>query len=62
MLQLAHTLGLQAVAEGIETEDQLRFLVDNGCRFGQGYHYSKPVPADEITRLLGGETAGRRAA
>jgi diguanylate cyclase (GGDEF)-like protein len=62
MLQLAHTLGLQAVAEGIETEEQLRFLVDNGCRFGQGYLYSKPVPADEITRLLRSDQPGVRDA
>ena len=52
MLQLAQTLGLQAVAEGIETDEQLRFLVDSGCRFGQGYLYSRPVPANEISRLL----------
>jgi diguanylate cyclase (GGDEF)-like protein/PAS domain S-box-containing protein len=62
MLQLAHTLGLQAVAEGIETEDQLRFLVDNGCRFGQGYLYSKPVPAGEISRLLRSDAPGVRDA
>jgi diguanylate cyclase (GGDEF)-like protein len=62
MLQLAHTLGLQAVAEGIETDDQLRFLVDSGCRFGQGYLYSKPVPADEISRLLGSDPPGVRDA
>jgi len=62
MLQLAQTLGLQAVAEGIETDEQLRFLVDSGCRFGQGYLYSRPVPADEISRLLERDAPGLRDA
>jgi diguanylate cyclase (GGDEF)-like protein len=62
MLQLAHTLGLQAVAEGIETDEQLQFLVDNGCRFGQGFRYSRAVPADEISRMLGDAPGVRDAA
>ena len=38
------------LAEGIETEEEWRFLADRGCPFGQGYFFSRPVPADEITR------------
>jgi diguanylate cyclase (GGDEF)-like protein/PAS domain S-box-containing protein len=63
MVQLAHTLGLEAVAEGIETDEQRQFLLDHGCRLGQGYYYSRPVPAEEISRLCEGDgLRGRRAA
>ena len=51
MIQLAHSLEMTAVAEGIETEDQRRFLVAEGCALGQGFHLSRPVPAEEIERL-----------
>jgi EAL domain-containing protein (putative c-di-GMP-specific phosphodiesterase class I) len=40
------------LAEGIETEEQWRFLVDAGCILGQGYLFSKPVPASEIEASL----------
>ncbi|SMC58671.1 PAS domain S-box-containing protein/diguanylate cyclase (GGDEF) domain-containing protein [Desulfocicer vacuolatum DSM 3385] len=50
--QLAHNLGLQALAEGIETFEQWRFLHDLGCRYGQGYHFSRPVPAKEFEAML----------
>ena len=48
IIALAGSLGLQPLAEGIETEDEWRFLVDRGCRLGQGFHFSKPVPASDI--------------
>jgi EAL domain-containing protein (putative c-di-GMP-specific phosphodiesterase class I) len=51
IIALAGSLGLQPLAEGIETEDEWRFLVDRGCRLGQGYHFSRPVPASDITAL-----------
>ena len=53
---------LNRAINGAETEDQLRFLVDNGCRFGQGYLYSKPVPVNEISRLLASDAPGVRDA
>jgi EAL domain-containing protein (putative c-di-GMP-specific phosphodiesterase class I) len=52
MVQLANGLGLRALAEGIETEDQWRFLQDTECRLGQGFLFSRPVPALEIPGLI----------
>ncbi|MDP9295616.1 MAG: bifunctional diguanylate cyclase/phosphodiesterase, partial [Actinomycetota bacterium] len=49
IIQLAHGLGMSPLAEGVETEQEWRFLTDHGCRLGQGYHFSRPVPAHEIT-------------
>ena len=49
---LADLLNLEVIAEGVETEDQLDFLRDNGCHEIQGYYYSKPVDPDEIIALL----------
>jgi diguanylate cyclase (GGDEF)-like protein/PAS domain S-box-containing protein len=52
MIQLALSLGLTPVAEGIETPGELAFLIDNGCPLGQGYLLSRPVAADRITALM----------
>ncbi len=49
IIQLADGLGMTPLAEGVETEQEWRFLSDHGCRLGQGYHFSRPVPASEIT-------------
>ena len=49
---LAHTLGLVAVAEGIETQGQLTSAKALGCDLAQGYLFTRPVPADDITQLL----------
>jgi EAL domain-containing protein (putative c-di-GMP-specific phosphodiesterase class I) len=49
IIQLAQGLGMSPLAEGVETEQEWRFLTDHGCRLGQGYHFSRPVPAHEIT-------------
>jgi diguanylate cyclase (GGDEF)-like protein len=54
IVQLAHTLGLEPLAEGVETEEQRRFLLDNGCRYGQGFLFSRPVPEHEIEPLYNG--------
>ena len=57
IVQLGRTLDLQTVAEGIETVEQLDALRRIGCEFGQGYLFSSPVPAREITmRLRAGTT------
>lgn len=44
MLEPAERLGMRVVAEGIETVEQLEFLIDRGCPLGQGYLFSRPVP------------------
>jgi len=48
VVQLAQTLGLEPLAEGVETEQQRSFLVEQGCRYGQGFLFSRPLPTDEI--------------
>jgi len=49
---LGQKLGLEVIAEGVETEAQLEFLSGEGCRQVQGFYFSRPLPADEIDRLL----------
>lgn len=48
VVQLAHSLGLEPLAEGVETEEQRRFLVDHGCQYGQGFLFSRPLPTHEL--------------
>jgi diguanylate cyclase (GGDEF)-like protein/PAS domain S-box-containing protein len=63
MIALASNMGMTSLAEGIETETQWSFLADRGCELGQGYLFSRPVPAEEILafhrraslRLIDGE-------
>jgi diguanylate cyclase (GGDEF)-like protein/PAS domain S-box-containing protein len=57
ILRLAQTFGLRAVAEGIETEAQLQELLELGCEFGQGFHFSRPIPTDRVGGLLAGQLA-----
>jgi diguanylate cyclase (GGDEF)-like protein len=52
IIRLAQTLQLVTVAEGIETADQLARLQELGCDFGQGYLFSRPLPADAMTAWL----------
>ncbi len=51
-IDLAHNMGLSVVAEGVEDEATLRKLRDLGCDMAQGYHLSRPLPADEIGRWM----------
>ncbi len=54
VIALGHSLRLKVVAEGVETQDQHEFLQENGCDEMQGYLFSKPLPAEDITKLLTG--------
>jgi diguanylate cyclase (GGDEF)-like protein len=52
IVNLAHSLGLSVVAEGIETEEQYRILQEMGCEFAQGYHFSRPIFLDQAEDLI----------
>ena len=52
VVQLAHRLGMQVVAEGIETNEQRERLLALGCDVFQGYYFSRPIPAAEVSALL----------
>ncbi|MDP2759189.1 MAG: EAL domain-containing protein [Sideroxyarcus sp.] len=52
IIVMAHKLGLKVIAEGVETEEQCKILTAAGCDYGQGYLYSRPVPAEEFEALL----------
>ncbi|MDK9556145.1 EAL domain-containing protein [Marinobacter sp. M216] len=52
VINLAHNLGIQVVAEGVETEEQLAFLKNHRCNLAQGYLISRPIPAAELERAM----------
>jgi len=52
IIVMAHKLGIKVIAEGVETAEQRDLLSKAGCDYGQGYLYSKPVPAAEFNQLL----------
>lgn len=52
VINLAHNLGIQVAAEGIETEAQLNFLRNHRCDLAQGYLISRPIPAADLEKLL----------
>lgn len=52
VLQMAKRLGMQTVAEGVETKEQARYLRARGCTIGQGYLFSRPVPASDVPTIV----------
>lgn len=52
ILDLARTLGMDTVAEGIETQEQIERLKSLGCQMGQGYYFAKPLPADVVSQMM----------
>jgi diguanylate cyclase (GGDEF)-like protein/PAS domain S-box-containing protein len=62
IIQLARNLGLEPLAEGIETEEQRSFFLEHGCDLGQGFHFSRPVRAPELETLYRASRAAESAA
>jgi EAL domain-containing protein (putative c-di-GMP-specific phosphodiesterase class I) len=58
IIQMAHSLKLDVVAEGVESEAQLEFLRQHGCDYVQGHLFGDPVTADRFCELLIAESAG----
>ena len=52
VIAMSHALGKKVIAEGVETQEQSQFLIENGCDIVQGYWFSKPVSAEEITKTI----------
>jgi EAL domain-containing protein (putative c-di-GMP-specific phosphodiesterase class I) len=61
IINLAHDLGLRVVAEGVESAEALRMLVEFGCDAAQGYYISRPLAAERIRPLLRGGWAAVKA-
>ena len=49
---MSHDIGLDLIAEGMETREQADFLSASGCNAAQGFYFSKPIPTDEFEMLL----------
>ena len=52
IIAMATNLGIDVIAEGVATEQQLNFLTQNGCHAFQGYLFSRPLPLDEFERKV----------
>jgi EAL domain-containing protein (putative c-di-GMP-specific phosphodiesterase class I) len=53
IVSLAHSLGLETVADGVDTKEQLEALKELGCQRGQGHYFARPRPSEAIAQLLG---------
>lgn len=52
IIDMGHNLQFEVIAEGVEEKEQVAFLLKNGCMVGQGYHFSKPLPVEQMEELL----------
>src|SRR5690606_15936032 len=57
VVAMAHNLGMQVIAEGIETPVQLRILKELACDYGQGFFFNKPLSVPDAERLIASQTA-----
>ena len=62
IIAMAHALGLEVVAEGVETKMQLAFLAKRQCKYAQGYLFNKPIPSNDVTALLEQQKTNRTPA
>jgi EAL domain-containing protein (putative c-di-GMP-specific phosphodiesterase class I) len=60
-IAMAHALGIQVLAEGVENATQLSILTGLGCDFGQGYYYARPLPAEDLMLAGAGPLGGPAA-
>ncbi|HUA90821.1 MAG TPA: EAL domain-containing protein [Steroidobacteraceae bacterium] len=58
IIEMGRSLGIEVIAEGVESRAQLEFLRDNGCHYGQGRLFGEPCTAAELLALLGHQAAG----
>jgi EAL domain-containing protein (putative c-di-GMP-specific phosphodiesterase class I) len=58
VINMGKSLHMRVVAEGVETREQLAFLREQRCLFGQGYYFSQPLVGKEFAELLGPNVAG----
>jgi diguanylate cyclase (GGDEF)-like protein/PAS domain S-box-containing protein len=58
IIDMGVNLKFTVIAEGIETEEQVKFLTQNACQIGQGYYYSKPLSADKLEQFLAADKIG----
>ena len=52
LVSLAHQLGFEIIAEGVETEEMHSMITSTGCTHAQGYYYGRPMPLDNVIELL----------
>lgn len=55
VVNMARSLHIPTIVEGVETDEQVRFLTEMGCVYAQGFHFYRPMPVDEFERLLSEE-------
>jgi diguanylate cyclase (GGDEF)-like protein len=60
VIALAHELGKEVVAEGVETQADASYLRSIGCEYGQGYYYGEPMPAKDVANLLAALASHRK--